>query len=134
MAGYCPSQFLLSLRVYVYGPDNNKSQSCNRGFIIWPPFTIPVFIVIEFRFAKLVLIFVVSTAVKIYRRSVLGTCSTCGSVAEDSAGNLPLSVTKGELNELLSWLPWKYFFPLWGSHVDRNMKSLCISIARQGNQ
>ena len=39
-----------------------------------------------------------------------------------------------ELNELLSWLPWKYFFPLWGSQVDRNMKGLCILIARQGDQ
>ena len=39
-----------------------------------------------------------------------------------------------ELNELLSWLPWKYFFPLWGSRVDRNMKGLCILIARQGDQ
>ena len=41
---------------------------------------------------------------------------------------------KKELNELLSWLPWKYFFPLWGSQVDRNMKALCILIARQGDQ
>ena len=37
--------------------------------------------------------FIVSTAFKIYRRSVLGTCSTWCSVAEDSAGNLPLSAT-----------------------------------------
>ena len=35
--------------------------------------------------------FIVSTAFKIFRRSILGTCSTWGSVAEDSAGNLPLS-------------------------------------------
>ena len=75
------------------GPDNNKSWSM-KGFIIWPPCTIPVFIVIEFRFAKLVLILIVSiTACKVYGRSVLGTCSTWGSVAEDSAGNLPLSAT-----------------------------------------
>ena len=56
---------------------------------MWQPFTIPVFIVIEFRFAKLILIFIVSTAFKIYRRSVLSTCSTWRCVAEDS---LPASV------------------------------------------
>ena len=55
---------------------------------------------------------IVSIAFKIYRRSLLSTCSTWRSVAEDSAGNLPLFRNNKELNELLSWLPWKYFFPL----------------------
>ena len=36
-----------------------------------------------------------------------------------------------ELNELLSCLQWKYFFPLWGNRVDRNMKGLCIKVTNK---
>ena len=85
--------FVIALLCIWMGPDNDKSWSIVDilyGHHLQFQF---VFIVIEFRFAKLVLIFVVSTAVKIYRRSVLGTCSTCGSVAEDRTANLPLSAT-----------------------------------------
>ena len=75
------------------GPDNNTIILVNRGFIIWPPFTIPVFIVIEFRFTKLVLVLLslLPSRFSDAQYSILGTCSTWGSVAEDSAGNLPLS-------------------------------------------
>lgn len=86
-----------------------------KGFIIWQPFTIPVFIVIEFRFAKLVLIFIVSTAFKIYRRSVLSICSTWGSVAEDSAGNRPLSATTKSSTNYLAVFSGSIFFLCGGT-------------------
>ena len=94
----CKLMFLLSLRLFMYSdPKNKPCLYWNR---------------IQILRNTSYIIFVVSTAFMIYRRSA----STCwGSIAEDVTGNFPLS-TK-DVPELTNyWAGFRGIFPLCGSN------------------